>query len=472
MSMLKKIKYTVYSLIVMLILSSCATTQKFNADTILNNGNYPLAIEEFDKDININTNGYFKTLSENGRSEAYYLLALKAIEKDNFSLAIRLLYLANSDKADDKMISCYNMLAMKALTNNQKERVLGIYDYIINNLYMSPRVPEFMYKRIKFNYDWYQNKDLVWNYYTILFEKYPESKYIDSTRVVVDNFLRERIDTIILKKYSEPDPQTIIDSLVYISRYPTCFKLFIYQEIAKIYIQKAELNIQKTEYIDADANFRKALIYDQNQIDYVNKRLSDVCDLFIKHGNKLLDNRQIDEAISFYNRAFTIIPDYIVANEAISKAEKKRSDIKKAIELKEEAILLDRKKKYKEALETFKRAYQYDNTEELANLIFETNNIIEIEKDPKTFAMNVLNNFQKGLIPERINSLKKQLVTKWGKEVKESGWKTIGSATRFKMEIRYDFITPDDNYFLAWQINMKEKTVIPLNKLTEKIVGK
>ena len=37
------------------------------------------------------------------------------------------------------------------------------------------------------------------------------------------------------------------------------------------------------------------------------------------------------------------------------------------------------------------------------------------------------------------------------------------------MEIRYDLITPDSNNYLAWQVNMKDKQVIPLNRLTENL---
>lgn len=471
MNMLSKIKFIIYSLILISVMSGCSAN-KISAEKILKEGNYPLAVEEFDKDIQGNPNGYFRTISENGRSEAYYQLALKAIEKENYSLAIRFLYLANSDKADEEMIRCYEILADRALKNNQKDKVMGVYTYIIQNLYHSPRIPEFMYKRLLGQYEWYGNKDSVWEQYKILFKNYPDNKYVDSSKVVVDYFLKEKIDSLIVLKYTEPDPNTIIDSLFNISRYPTTYKLYIYQEISKIYVQMAELNINQRQYVEADANFRKAVEYDHNQTEYVNMRLRNVCDLFVKHGNTLLDKKQIDEAISFYQRAFTIIPEYPLAQEAIKRAEKKKEDIRRAVELKEEGLQLDRKKKYKEALEIFKKAYLLDNTDELAGLIFEMNNIIEIEKDPKTFALNVINNYQKGIIPAKVNALRKQLQTQWGKDLKDSGWKIIGSATRYKMEIRYDFMTPEDNFFLSWQVNMKDKTVIPLNKLTEKIVGK
>ncbi len=471
LSTLSKKRFIVYS-IGLVLLSSCSSNKYQKAESFFKAGNYPIAVEEMDKIIKSSKNGYEVTLSENTRSESYFQLAEKARQKNNNNLAIRLYYLANSDKADEKIIECYNELAEDFRKKDDKVKVIMTYNYIINNMYQSPRIPEFMYYRIRDIYTWYNDKPQVWDYYTALYNIYPQSEYLIKSQLVVDEFLKEKIDNIVSAKKQNENLPAIIETLIQVKTYPSSYQDYISKEIALIYIQMAENDIKATDYISADLNFRKCLEFDSTKQEYVDKRLREVCDLFISHGHNLLAKRQIDEAISFYNRAFTIIPDYIVAKNAIARAEKRRSDIQKAEELKQEAIQLDRKKKYTEALEIFKRAYQLDDTKELADLIFETNNIIQIEKDPKSFAMKVVNEYEGGIILKRVAGLKSDLAKKWGKDMRESGWKTIGSATRMKMELRYDFITPDDNYFLAWQVNMKDRAVIPLNKLTEKLTGK
>lgn len=466
-----KIKFIIFSFL-LLLLASCTTNKYQAAESILKSGNYPIAIEEFDKLINISKNGYEKTLSENSRSEAYYQLAEKAKSLNNYNLAIRLYYLANSNQADERLIDCYMELVEGFKTKDDKNRILSTYNYIINYLYLSPRVPELMYYRLNSIYNWYNDKPQVWDYYCELFTKYPESEFVKKSQVIIDEFLKEKIDNIVQEKKNNEGLDLIIETLIELKKYPSSYQIYISKEISQIYIQLAENDIKSRDYIRADQNFRKALEYDETQNDYVNKRLKEVCDLFINHGNSLLAKRQIDDAISFYNRAFTIIPEYSVAKQAIARAERRRVEISKAEELKQDGLQLDRKKKYAEALEVYKRAYQLDDTDELSKLIFEMNNVIQIEKDPKAFALKVINQYEGGIIARRVAGLKADLVKKWGKDVRESGWKAIGSATRMKMELRYDFITPDDNYFLSWQVNMKDKTVIPLNKLTEKMIGK
>ncbi|HPM01091.1 MAG TPA: hypothetical protein PK816_02945 [Candidatus Cloacimonadota bacterium] len=469
--MLKKTKYILFSLII--LSSACSQNKYESAKSMYETGNYPVAIEEFDKIISKSKNGYEITLSEENRSESYYQLGIKALERKNYNLAIRLFYLANSDKADEKIIECYTDLIQEFKEKDQKTRIIATYNYIISNLYQSPRVPEFIYQRISAVYEWYQNEKVVWDDYCFLYDRFPQSEYVSKSQVIIDQFIKKWIDELVnLKHQKDTDLSFVIDRLNAIKVYPSSYQNYISKEIALIYIQIAENNIVMKEYIQAEQYFRIALQYDETQDEYVRKRLNDVCDLFISHGNSLLDKRLIDEAIVYYNRSFQIIPEYPKAIQAIARAEKRRQDIARSLELKEEGLQLERKKKYPEALEYYKRAYSLDNTDELNKLIFEVTNIIQIEKDPRSFALKVLNEYRGGAIVSGVNSLRADLNRKWAKDLKDSGWKTIGAANRFKMELRYDLITPDENFFLSWQVNMKDRTLIPLNKLTEKLFGK
>jgi tetratricopeptide (TPR) repeat protein len=260
--------------------------------------------------------------------------------------------------------------------------------------------------------------------------------------------------------------------MVYLKTIPNNYHENISKEIALIYIQMAEELIKKQEYVTAKKQFRRALEYDIDQAVYVQKRLNYVCDMFVSEGNDLIKQKLIDEAIVSFNRSFQIIPDYQKAIDGIARAESRRLMIARSLELKNEGIQLERKKKYKEALAIYQQAYNLDNTPELSKLIFEVSNTIEIDKDPRSFALKILNEHNNGAIVKRINSLRAELKEEWKDKLKDSGWRPIGSGTRNTMEIRYDFITPEENYFLSWQVNMKDKKIIPLNKLTEKLFGK
>ncbi|HPY96633.1 MAG TPA: hypothetical protein PL063_05430 [Candidatus Cloacimonadota bacterium] len=468
--MQKKIKYLVFSF---LLIATACTNKYQSANVFYKAENYTVAIEEYDKVINKSANGYEVTLSEIDRSESYFQLGMRAFERNNYNLAIRLFYLANSDKADEKIIDSYLILIDDLKTKDERNRVIATYNYLIDNLYRSERTPLLIFERICLIYEWYQNEEKVWEDYSMLYEKYPESEYLPQAQEIVDNFLPKWIEALVAKKNSpDVDLDEIISSMVYLKTIPNNYHENISKEIALIYIQMAEELIKKQEYVTAEKQFRRALEYDIDQAVYVQKRLNYVCDMFVSEGNDLIKQKLIDEAIVSFNRSFQIIPDYQKAIDGIARAESRRLMIARSLELKNEGIQLERKKKYKEALAIYQQAYNLDNTPELSKLIFEVSNTIEIDKDPRSFALKILNEHNNGAIVKRINSLRAELKEEWKDKLKDSGWRPIGSGTRNTMEIRYDFITPEENYFLSWQVNMKDKKIIPLNKLTEKLFGK
>jgi hypothetical protein len=41
---------------------------------------------------------------------------------------------------------------------------------------------------------------------------------------------------------------------------------------------------------------------------------------------------------------------------------------------------------------------------------------------------------------------------------------------QYKYEVRYDILSPEENYYLAWNVNIRTKKVTPSNKISEKIM--
>ncbi|MDD3501142.1 MAG: hypothetical protein PHE19_01805, partial [Candidatus Cloacimonetes bacterium] len=431
--MQKKIKCILFSCL--LLLTAC-TSKYQRAKIAYEAGNYPIAIEDYDNIINKSDNGYEITLSELDRSESYYQLGMRAFERKNYNLAIRLFYLANSDKADDKIIDSYLEILDKSKSEDNNEMVIAIYDYIITNLYKSPRVPKYIFERANLIYDWYDDEQTVWADYCIMNEYFPESEYVAKTQVIVDKFLLSWVNHLANQKNNkDADLSDIIGKLMYLKSQPNSYHKEISNEIALIYIQMAESEIVGEHYVKAKKLFQDALEFDANQANYVQKRLEDICQIFINEGNELLNEKKIDEAITQYSRSFQIIEEYTKATNAITRAEQRRRDIAQSLNLKEEGVQLERKKKYQEALKKYQQAAVLDKTRELDKLIFEVSNIIEIEKDPRAFAMKVLREYKNGLIVKGVNDLRLDLKEEWGESLRDSGWKTIGAATRYKIEL-------------------------------------
>lgn len=450
---------------------TACTSNKYNdVKKINDSGNYFLAIEEYDKMLSAEQNGYLITLAVNDRSEAYYKLGLNALERNNTNLAIRLFLLSNTDKADEKIIEAYEKRIELFDETNQTKSIMPVYNYIITNLYRSPRIPELIYKRIALYHEMKNHEEIIWKEFMKLHDDFPDNEYILLASQIVDTFLRNDIEKIFNKKETADNHEELVDQLKIIKAYPTTHETLISEKIADIYIYAAEKNIREKKYISAEQNFRKALIYDKNEEEYINKRLRVICEFFIKEGESLLAQKRINEAIEIFNRSFQIIPDYALAKNAIFKAEQKRADIRKAEELYNQGQQLFRNKKYQEALELYRQANQVDKTELYQKNIFEVENLIEIEKDPQSFALKVIREHQNGRITKAVESLQGKLSEQWGKELRDSGWKAVRSVGTHRMEIRYDLLTPETNYYLAWQINMREKQIIPLNKATENLM--
>jgi hypothetical protein len=55
-------------------------------------------------------------------------------------------------------------------------------------------------------------------------------------------------------------------------------------------------------------------------------------------------------------------------------------------------------------------------------------------------------------------------------DIRDSGWKLLLSSGQYRYEARYDLLTPNETFLYIWQINLRDRSVIPLNKLSEALM--
>ena len=102
--------------------------------------------------------------------------------------------------------------------------------------------------------------------------------------------------------------------------------------------------------------------------------------------------------------------------------------------------------------------------------IYLMNNLIRAEKNPKAFAESIIKEYKHGVIPARIRAMEKTLRDKYEDSVSASGWKVHYAIGDHKFEVRYDLLSPEENYYFAWHVNLKNRQITSLNKLSEQIL--
>jgi len=108
-----KLKIILFILVLFIFVSAyCGLNTRFNiAHQLYMRSNYVMAIQHFDQFLAITQDGALATQAELERSDCYYQLGNKAFNKENWLLASRLYFLANSEMADSELDDCYFHLA-------------------------------------------------------------------------------------------------------------------------------------------------------------------------------------------------------------------------------------------------------------------------------------------------------------------------------------------------------------------------
>lgn len=457
-------------LLSLLMLTACEQNKLRQSESLYTQRRYAAAIEQLDEFIHKGKNGAFVTRAELVRSACYYELGLAAMDKENWPLSIRLLKLANSDVADFELAKVYKTLALQAQEAGDPEKALSFYTLILSEISYTDLIPEILQHRIALYLDSYNDKTSAWNDYIILYDKFPEDPFEITARPYIQRFIAENVNAAVDKAIAG-DYNLALEELFEIRKYPVGDADKLNYEISNIYQDMAENAIRQTDYFEANRLFLLAMQYYPAKTDEINKRLRDVAYLYIDKGNEYLAVRDFDTALLYYNKTYEVIPDFDLANQAVANVRTIQDNIRRAAELGAQAEQLENDKNYAEARRLYQQAYQLDRMTDFNERAVIMGNLIEAEKDPIAFTRKIIIDYQNGLLYRRIQAQKQLLLQKYTlAEVRDSGWKILLSTAQNKYEARYDIMTPSENLYYIWQVNLRDRSIIPLNKLSERIM--
>ncbi len=457
-------------LLCLFFLTACEQNKLRQAEALYTQRRFAASIEQLDEFIHKGKNGAFVTRAELIRSASYYELGLAAMDKENWPLSIRLFKLANSDVADFELAKVYKTLALQALDAGDSDKALSYYTLILSEISYTDLVPEILQLRIALYLDSYNDKTSAWNDYIILYDKFPEDPFEIAARPYIQRFISENVNAAVDKAIAG-DYNTALEELFEIRKYPVGDADRLDFEISNIYQDMAENAIRQADYFEANRLFLLAMQYYPAKSDAINKRLRNVAHLYIDKGNEYLAVRDFNTALLYYNKTYEIIPDFDLANQAIANVHTIQDNIRRAAELGAQAEQQENNKNYAEARSLYQQAYQLDRMTDYNQRAIIMGNLIEAEKDPIAFARKIILDYQNGLLYRRIQAQKQLLLQKYTlAEVRDSGWKILLSTGQNKYEARYDIMTPSENLYYVWQVNLRDRSIIPLNKLSERIM--
>ncbi len=469
--MLTKKTKLFFSIAIVLILSSCTLERYSLAHSQLKNKKYALAINNYDKYIKISKNGALKTRAKMERAEAYYQTGLKAFKLKKWDIAARFFFLANIKKANNILDNCYWNLAKDELKKGNKEKALEYYNIIVKHFPNSDKMADVLLTRIKINFEKDNCETKIWEDYKALCNgNYDKSKQKEA-QIYADKILPSLISSA---QYiaDNVSSEKAVEQFENLRKYPSKYQKEISNRIANIYLKLAEEKISEENYIKADEFFNLAIRNNPKLEGKVKVKLNSLVNLFIKKGDQLLKERNIKLALKNYNKVFEIIPNNSKAISAIEKAKTKEKNIASADSLFKIAKNFENNKKYAKALKIYKQAYKLDSLDKTKHRIFIVSNILKAKKDPVGFARQIILNYKNNIFERKTQQIISEMKQKYPDEVKVGKLKFFLSVGEYNYEVRYDITTPNENYFLIWQIDLSTQDVIPLNKLTEKIFGK
>jgi tetratricopeptide (TPR) repeat protein len=449
-----------------LIFSGCSSNYYITAYNLQQRGNYIGAIENYDEYIARSKDGALLTRALNNRSESYYRLGMQAMNRENYRLAIRFFYLANSDKADEKMIDCYLTLVGKTTSQADVEATIGLYDFIIETFADIPALNEVIYRRLVMLHQFNMEPQTIFDNYVLLVERDKEEIFTEDAKEIIDDYLPEFIE----EAKSISDDREAIERLEQLLSYPHSYQEILKQEIGLKYLRLADHYRDKQQYQEAEKLYSLAEKYDPELKSEISERLNRTITEMIEQGNNLLRERKISEAIEIYRQTFSIIPDNPAAVTAITRAEEFRNDLRQAKELFDQALRAENEGNYQEALRLYRQSFSKDRSAETSEKISYVTNMIQLDENPEFFAEKIITEYKNGLIVKNLNKIADDLREKHQDEINVSGWRIMLSTGEHRYEIRYDITSRTESYYYIWQVNLLTKQLTPLNTISTKIM--
>ncbi|MCB5252836.1 MAG: hypothetical protein RBR69_01060 [Candidatus Cloacimonadaceae bacterium] len=450
--------------------SGCEINRLQSARELYESQRYAGAVQELDQLIDIGKNGAIVTRAELLRGNCYLELGKTALERGSRPLGIRFFKLSNSEAADDELARLYMRMGEEALEADDLPLAKTYMDNIIREIPASSLIPQAMQRRISIYMEEYQDRNSTWEDYKYLYDNFPNNPYEIQARQLVMQFIDTKIDYaqhLLQQGYYD----AALRELFELSRYPVVESDTINRLISDVYQAQAEDYIDDQDYMEADRLYRIAVQYDPSKQADIDARLESITSLYVQKGNSLLADRDFEAAMLHYNKTFEIIPDYAPALEAIARLNQIKAEIRQARELFAQAELLEATQKHSEALKLYNQAIALDPKQEYQERAGIMRNMIEAENNPTAFARRIINEYRGGLLLRRIEGKRAEIMQEHDpKDIRDSGWKILLSTGQYKYEARYDLLTPTQTFLYIWQINLRDRSVIPLNKLSEALM--
>lgn len=465
-----KYKHLIPALLALLWLSGCEINRLKSAEDLYNNQRYAAAITELDDFVKSANNRALATKAELLRSSSYAALGEAAAERKNWQLSIRFFKLANSDEANLRLAEIYRELGAESFRNGNVDEGKAYIDAIIREVPNSPLIPEIRYRRIGYFMEVTKDEDNAWTDYMRLFDEFPNNPYEIQARNYVTKFIPGKLEyaRVLANQAYYADALNI---LFEISKYPVADLNTLNKQISDVYEKQAEEFIQAQDYVEADRMFRIALQYYPAKKADIDKRLEAITSLYVRKGDSLMEAGDFDNALIHYRKTFDIIPDYQPALDAINRLFTIKENISKAAQRFAEGEKLEAAGKLNEAYNSYSSAYSLDAKQEYRNRATQVQNLIEANKNPTAFARRILDEYRGGLLNQRIRAKKQELLQQYdAADIKDSGWKLLLSTGQYKYEARYDLLTPNETYLYVWQVHLRDRSIIPLNKLSEALL--
>lgn len=457
-------------LCVLLLLSACEVNRLRSIEEHYRQRRYAAAIQEADEFIRKAANGAFITRAELARSNSYHQLGLMSLQRDNDELALKFFKLSNSEAADKDLGALYKQKIMEAIQANDYETQLFYVNNILREIPRSDLVPEMMYRRINLYLDYRGDSDGAWQDYMDLFDSHPNDSYEVAARKSMERIVPNK------KAYGQRLAQSgyyneALTQFFELAKYPVVKTNEINQLIGDAYRGQAEEYLHAGDYLEADRFLRIALQYVPEQRPQIEAKLQEIVGLFINKGDEYLAVKDFDTAMIYYQKVFEIIPDYPPGLQAIQRLNTTKQNIARAALLFEQGQRSEASGRYTEALGLYQQANSLDSSPEIQKHIASVQNMIEADRNPQAFARKIITQYRGGLLINRINQKKNELLANYkANEVRDSGWKFLLSTSQYKYEVRYDLMSPRETFFYVWQVNLKDRSIIPLNKISEDLM--
>ncbi len=455
---------------ILIAISGCEINRLKSAEELYTAKRFAAAIVELDDLIDSGNNGAIVTRAELLRSNSYYALGEAAAQRQNWVLAERFHKLANSKEANLRLAEIYQTLGYEAFKSGAPELGKSYLDAIIREAPDSPLIPEVRYRRMGYFMEVTKDQDAAWRDYMKLFDEYPNNPFEIQARSYVLKFVPAKIEYA--RVLSNQEYYTDALNLLFeLSKYPVVDIDKLNLQISEVYQNQAEQFIEAQDYVEADRLFRIAMQYYPEKKAQITRRLEAITSLYVSKGNSLLEAGDYANALVHYRKTFDIIPDYQPALDAINRLLTIQDNIRKAVELSDEGDKFEATGKHNEAVKAFNQAYSLDPKPEYRQKALQMQNLIDATNNPVAFARRIIDEYRGGLLNTRIRNQKQELQRRnKASEIRDSGWKILLSTGQYKYEARYDLLTPTETFLYVWQINLRDKSIVPLNRLSEALL--